>query len=78
MTIISARLNVLKPRFYRNMSLEVTSSTGLSMGFSQGMGFENNFLVERPAIKRLALFSIQQTDLPLFSEDRRGVKWLCN
>jgi hypothetical protein len=27
---------------------------------------------------RLALFSIQQTDLTSFSEGRRGVKWLCN
>ena len=27
---------------------------------------------------RLALFSIQQTDLMSFSEDERGVKWLCN
>ena len=26
----------------------------------------------------LALFSIQQTDLTSFSEDRSGVKWLCN
>jgi LAS superfamily LD-carboxypeptidase LdcB len=26
----------------------------------------------------LALFSIQQTDLTSFSEDGRGVKWLCN
>jgi hypothetical protein len=26
----------------------------------------------------LALFSIQQTDLTSFSEDRRGVKWLFN
>ena len=25
----------------------------------------------------LALFSIQQTDLTSFSQDRRGVKWLC-
>jgi hypothetical protein len=28
--------------------------------------------------KRLALFSIQRTDLTSFSEDERGVKWLCN
>jgi hypothetical protein len=28
--------------------------------------------------KRLALFSIQKTDLTSFSEDERGVKWLCN
>jgi hypothetical protein len=26
----------------------------------------------------LAQFSIQQTDLTTFSEDGRGVKWLCN
>jgi hypothetical protein len=30
------------------------------------------------AIAQLALFSIQQTDLSSFSEDGRGVKWLCN
>ena len=29
-------------------------------------------------LNRLALFSIQQTDLTSFSQDRRGVKWLCN
>jgi hypothetical protein len=29
-------------------------------------------------LKWLALFSIQQTDLTSFSEDGRGVKWLCN
>ena len=28
--------------------------------------------------QRLALFSNQQTDLTLFSEDKRVVKWLCN
>ena len=31
-----------------------------------------------PCLHRLALFSIQQTDLTSFSEDGRGVKWLCN
>jgi hypothetical protein len=40
--------------------------------------FPTQDIVYDSCLSRLALFSIQQTDLTSFSEDRRGVKWLCN
>jgi hypothetical protein len=53
--------------------LPLSNSLGLYFGFDPGLEQYND-----PRSGRLALVSICEIDVTSFSEDGRGVKWLCN